>query len=376
MRAPDLNADLVFVSLENWDEIWRRNQFLCAELAARFPGRKILFVEPARRGADATLHPLAEYSNIVRLRPRKLAPNALPLGRQINENAFRRAVVGAMRSLEITEPWLWINAHDAAHLAGALNERAVIYDITDDWTLTDLPPQEKQRIVAQDEYLCRRADLTIVCSQALYDSRKAVTKKILLLQNGVHLERYRNLEQYSDSAPQWPHPVFGYTGTLHAERVDADLVLALAREYSAGSVVLIGPDALDAATRARLAAQPNVHLTGAIAYNAVPRHMAGFDVCIVPHRESPFTESLNPLKLWEYLACGKPVAATNVAGFREYAALCHIGSGEAGFLNACRNALAENDESRISARQAAVAAHSWDARVDELLCALAEQETR
>ena len=36
--------DLIFVSLENWDEVWRRNQFLCAGLARRFPDRKILFV--------------------------------------------------------------------------------------------------------------------------------------------------------------------------------------------------------------------------------------------------------------------------------------------------------------------------------------------
>jgi hypothetical protein len=29
--------DLIFVSLENWDEIWRRNQLVCAEWARRHP---------------------------------------------------------------------------------------------------------------------------------------------------------------------------------------------------------------------------------------------------------------------------------------------------------------------------------------------------
>ena len=28
---------------------------------------------------------------------------------------------------------------------------------------------------------------------------------------------------------------------------------------------------------------------------------------ITPHRVTPFTESLNPIKLWEYLAAGKPI---------------------------------------------------------------------
>lgn len=30
--------DLIFVSLEDWDEIWWRNQFLCAGLASSCPG--------------------------------------------------------------------------------------------------------------------------------------------------------------------------------------------------------------------------------------------------------------------------------------------------------------------------------------------------
>src|SRR3989442_682630 len=36
--------DLIFVSMEDWDEIWRRNQFVCAELARRHPAMRILFV--------------------------------------------------------------------------------------------------------------------------------------------------------------------------------------------------------------------------------------------------------------------------------------------------------------------------------------------
>ena len=42
---PDgMMRDLIFVSLENWDDVWRRNQFVCAALAKRFPEMKILFV--------------------------------------------------------------------------------------------------------------------------------------------------------------------------------------------------------------------------------------------------------------------------------------------------------------------------------------------
>jgi hypothetical protein len=38
----------------------------------------------------------------------------------------------------------------------------------------------------------------------------------------------------------------------------------------------------------------------------------------VPHRVSPFTESLDPIKAYECLAVGKQTVATAVAGFRDH----------------------------------------------------------
>lgn len=379
--------DLLFVSLENWDEVWRRNQFLCAGLARRFPALKILFIEPPRdvsnhlrRGSieplrqSATSHPEG-YPNITLFRPLKFWPNSLHSGRRWNERHTRRQIKRHMQELSIASPLLWINSHDAAHLAGHLGERAVVYDITDDWTQFG-STREKQSTQIQDNRLCRRADLTIVCSQSLYDTRKDRCRAILHLPNGVQLEHYQDLSQHAPTAPRYPGPVFGYTGTLHPERVDTSLLEALAQKYPTGSVVLVGPNHFDDATRRRLTKLKNVHCTEAVPYSEIPRYMAAFDVCIVPHLETPFTQSLNPLKLWEYLAGGKPVAATNVAGFRDYSQLCHIGSGREGFLGACRAAWEERGNlERAAQRRAAAAGHSWDARLDTLLAALEKWNT-
>jgi hypothetical protein len=84
--------DLVFISLEDWDDIWRRNQFLCSGLAKRFPESKILFVGRPRLAHHAVrqrglseLHKAATwavpgYANIHVARPLKLVPNSLPGG--------------------------------------------------------------------------------------------------------------------------------------------------------------------------------------------------------------------------------------------------------------------------------------------------------
>jgi glycosyltransferase involved in cell wall biosynthesis len=91
--------------------------------------------------------------------------------------------------------------------------------------------------------------------------------------------------------------------------------------------------------------------------------MRAFDVCIVPHRVTPFTESLNPIKLWEYLAAGKPIVSTDVAGFRDYPQFVRIASDAPSFLQAVQAALTE-DPSLPQARRAEAQHHSWNSRLD------------
>ena len=370
--------DLIFVSLEDWDDIWRRNQFLCAALARRYPQMKILFVglprnvsHHLRHGSLGELRGKATWSvpgfqNITVTRALKLLPDSITAGRAFNEMAARRHIRSVAGSLGMKEPILWLNPHSAAHMAGRMNEKAVIYDITDDWAMApSFSEWERKLIVEQDRNLCARADLVIVCSEALEKSRRARCKRLLRLPNGVDSEHYASIPGSAETN-RWARPVFGYTGTIHADRFDVELVAGLAASFAEGSVVLVGPNHLTAGDKKKLAAHENIHITGPVPYAEIAGVMAQFDVCIVPHVETTFTNSLNPLKLWEYLAAGKPIVSTNVAGFSSYPRLCRIASGVDAFARACGKALGENGahqaERRTEARK-----HSWDQRIEVLL---------
>ena len=370
--------DIIFVSLENWDEVWRRNQFICARLTHRYPALKILFVGLAfnvsrhlLRGSLRDLRgqitrQIPEYPNITVTHPLKFFPDSVSIGRKINEWIARFQVRRMARRLGITDFILWLNPHSAVHMAKRMNEQSVIYDITDDWTLQpSLSSSERTIAEVQDHALCSLADLVIVCSEALMKSRQHLSRRIALIPNGVDAKHYEGIPIRPESQT-WAPPVFGYTGTLHSERTDARLIVELARAFPQGSVVLIGPDHWTTEDRKLLAAERNIHMPGPVPYLKIPEVMAQFDVCIVPHVETSFTESLNPIKLWEYLASGKPIVATNIAGFRDYARFCRIASGSGPFVAACRAALDE-PEHRSSERSAEVLRHTWEARVDTLL---------
>ena len=380
---------LLFVSLEDWDEVWRRNQFVCAKLIERNPALRILFVQPAldvsnalRTGRFARLFQPRERSigadgRIVCTRALKLLPNSWTWARKVNEWMLRRHVLSVARRLGLGRPVLWLNPHDAVHMVGRMRERATIYDITDDWTELTQSSALRELTIAQDAELCGRADAVIVCSEKLLEKKQSLARNLHLVPNGVDAAHYARVLEATGPLPAeaaaWPKPVFGYTGSIHPDRVDVELVEKIARAFPSGTVALVGPMMLAAADRDRLLACGNVALTGAVAYEQLPEWMRAFDVCITPHRVTAFTESLNPIKLWEYLAAGKPIVSANVAGFRDYPQHVRVAVDHDDFIRGLREALQEAPGKSI-ARRAEVGGHSWQARAEQIEAIIAAED--
>jgi teichuronic acid biosynthesis glycosyltransferase TuaH len=380
--------DLIFVSLENWDDVWRRNQFICSTLASRHPGSKILFVglprdlsNDLRKGrfaamrrhvsADSTrrLVGTSGIANVPVIRPLKFLPDTLSPCRAVNEAIARRQVRAAARRFGLRRPVLWINSHYAQHMVGRVGGHGLIYDITDDWIEMDQPDWLRERVRRLDHALCVKADAVIVCSEQLHRSKRDLAAdRLHLIANGVNAEHYASVrtlprDQWPAAAREWTGPVFGYTGTVHPDRVDVELVYQVASTLSAGTFVFVGPDHLTDSQRQKLLSTGRVVLHGPVAYSEIPGFMAAFDVLITPHRMSAFVESLQPIKLWEYLAAGKPIVSTDVAGFRDHVPLVRIARTADAFGQALQAALNDSPES-AQRRQSIAASNSWSARVD------------
>jgi len=187
--------DVVFLSLENWDDIWRRNQFVCAELSRRNPGMKILFValprdvsNAVRRGKIGKLfrdscYAAPGFGNITIVHPDKLLPNSIAVGRRWNEGAYRRAIAAEVRRKGLGPFVLWVNAHWAGHCVGKLGEVGSVYDVTDDWTSLTQSVRLRELIESQDRALCRKADATIVCSERLREMKRGMAGDLHLIPN-------------------------------------------------------------------------------------------------------------------------------------------------------------------------------------------------
>lgn len=325
-RAPGVG--LVVCSLEAWDDVWRRNQFLVRELLAQDPDRRVLFVEPAfdvlheRRLARGRVHqrglrPLPEDGRVVRFEPVKWLPRRLgPWADRHRDRQVRRAV--AQLGFEV--PTLWVNDPGYASLAERVPWPS-LYDITDDWVAAG-DARVAASAAADEARLFRCCAAVVVCSPDLARSRRAVWPDLVVVPNAVDADHLRAPRSRPADLP--PGPVAVYVGTLHTDRLDVDLVVDLAAARPDLTVVLVGPDALSAEASTRLAAVPNVVRTGPRPYRDVPGYLQHADVLVVPHVVTSFTESLDPIKAYECLAMGRPTVATPVAGFRGETAPIHV----------------------------------------------------
>jgi glycosyltransferase involved in cell wall biosynthesis len=113
----------------------------------------------------------------------------------------------------------------------------------------------------------------------------------------------------------------------------------------------------------RLKRLANVHFLGPRSRQELPSYLKGFDVCTIPYVCDKLAESIFPLKLFEYLAAGRPIVTTalpELLPFREY---IRIGNTDEEFLSALGTSLT-NPLPQVS--EAFLTANSWDSKADQL----------
>lgn len=295
---------VVLVSLEPWDEVWRRNQHFASRLVRKALVERLTFLAPPSR------HPPLPFSperGVCVVTPMLRTPKRL--------GGLAFAALG-VRSVVREASLLWINdAEVGRHLLR--RDQPALYDVTDDWRTSATLPRVRRRLIRAENLLSRRA-LTVTCSEVLQERwRTRYGTHALLVRNGVDLEGVRLA---TGRRLAGPHPHVGYVGTLHDERLDIALVLRVADLPEVGKLHLIGPDCLEPSSRASLVQHPKIVLHAAVATSEVPGWLRGLDVLICPHRVTPFTLSLDAIKSHEYLASGRPIVATATSGFQHLAA--------------------------------------------------------
>lgn len=313
--------------------------------------------------ARAAAGPVREHEpNIFVLNPIAIPAYGVPGMPWLNRPLLRAQVIPAMRRLGFRRVVNWVANPAAGIVAGALGEEALIYHCNDEATAFAGVPTRS--LAALERKILTRADLVIVSSDRLYESKARENPRTVLVRHGVDHAHFRRALDPATTVPaeiaRLPHPIIGYFGWMAVDWVDVDLLAHVARQFPAGSLVLVGEVATDLGM---LAALPNVHLLGRRPYEALPAFCKGFDTAILPFPVTEVTLNSNPLKVREYLAAGLPVVSTAIPEV-EILGQCRIGRDRDEFVEQLRAALRQPGPN--AERSESVRHESWEARLDEI----------
>ncbi len=186
-----------------------------------------------------------------------------------------------------------------------------------------------------------------------------------VIPNGIEPGEWRGLGEPPEWFAKLPRPRLLYVGSLD-DRVDVEQVAGVADAYPDGSVVFAGP-LHDEAHFAAVRERPNVVIrAGLVPRPDVVRLIGAAEACLIPHVGNRLTEAMSPLKLYEYLAGGRPVAAVNLPPIAEVEGRVVLAPVGGELAPAVAQALALGPAPEAERLQF-VARHAWSRRLDELL---------
>jgi len=390
VSAPDplRGRDIVCVGFNDWDnDVWTNQHHLMSRLAAA--GNRVLFIESLglRRpdlGAGRDLRRIARRLRRGLGPPRRtdgvtvLSPLVLPLHssapvRALNAWLLRGSVGLAARRMGLRAPVLWGYVPQAEVLLNELSPDLVVYHCVDDIAAQD--GIDAVSFDAAERRFAARADLVIASSPALAERMRTLSSHVLYAPNVADTGAFATALEpgpVDRALAALPEPRIVFVGAIAAKKLDFALLGALADARPEWTFALVGPVGLgdpDTDTSA-LTGHPNVHLLGARPQANLPDVLRGAAVGLIPYRRSRLTESIFPMKVYEYLSAGLPVVASGLPSLERVAGVELVDGADAA-LSAIDRALAEDSPARRRARSDAVRQHSWEARIDEIATALA-----
>ena len=219
----------------------------------------------------------------------------------------------------------------------------------------------EEGIEEDEENLINEADIVITSAESLYERVKMINQKTFLLPNAVEYEHFAAIHRKAQTGKK---PVIGFIGAFY-EWIDEELIEYLAKMRKDWKFYFIGP--IQPGMSRNLRDLDNIRFFGTRNYRELPRFLHLMDVCIIPFKQNRITESANPIKLWEYMASGKPIVSTPIPEVKKFSDIVYIGETKEKFLFKLEEALREDSNNLAKRRIAVARRNDWNHRVEKLL---------
>jgi glycosyltransferase involved in cell wall biosynthesis len=374
--------DIICLSTQDWDGLWTRKQRFMNMFADG--GNRVLYIETPVHllGLDVLPRDWTRFFRFLR-GPRPVRnslwvatlPILLPMFQMSSlVNSANQIVIAAflrrwMAKLGFRGPLLWIYTPFSGTLIDTVDNSGSVYECVDEFRAARGLVRATVVGKMEDELL-RKVDLTVVTQENLLPHRRSLSPNAVCIPNGADVEKFVPAAEgrlpVPDDLRNIPSPRLGLVGHIHYW-IDLKLIRYLAEKRPNWSFVLIGPVA-PLANVQQIRKLPNVHLLGRRAAAEIPAYLQAMDCCLNPYVVGELSENCSPLKLYEYLAAGKPVVSTDMPEARKFPTVVRVAQDYQDFLTHCQSVVDDLPAKAFETQRRLdlAAEHSWSSRFVKL----------
>lgn len=285
---------------------------------------------------------------------------------------WRKRLEIELHELNIESPIIWLSRPEMVDLIGGFNEKMVIYHVVDEYLAYSGVGKEQRKILeSHEKRMMTKADLVIVVSEKLFDVKRQFNRNTYLIPNGVDFQTYSRVADTNHPMPKeiekLPRPIIGYSGLI-SRKLDLELINYLANKHPEWSISLMGVvnERFCKSDLCRLRQMKNVYFLGFRGITKVPYYLKAFDVCLVPYIVNEHAKNISPLKIYDYMALGKPIVATDIPAAHKFKDVIRIATSKEEFARHVEAALNEKNPDLNRKRRQVASQNTWDKRVSRL----------
>lgn len=349
---------MVFFSPVDWRWIKQRPQFLAEEIGAYCTVSVIYPWRNRRKGLQAKAY------SPVHIHPYFTVPEfggRIPLLKKWNP-FISRAQIEKFLTKERPN-YLWLTMPWQVDLIPKNLNCEIVYDCMDDYASISMQSNMREQTWQQERRLIAMSKLVFASSTHLVDllnERFSLPpEKIHLLRNGYSADW---MIQKSSVASDTSVLRFGYFGTI-GRWFDFDLILKSIESCHKLEYHLFGP------TENGVSIPQNTKIIshGVVEHNIIPKFAEKMDALVMPFVPNEIVQSVDPVKLYEYICLNKPILCIRYPEVKRFAPFVILYSTQAEYIDGVFS-IDKDRTPRYTERQAVafLEKNSWSVRAKEV----------
>jgi len=287
---------------------------------------------------------------------------------RILRNILRKSLNKVIESLEFEHSKTrvaWFSHPFHLYYQGLVGEEFIIYHCYDDFTLLGRSRSDKH-IEGLEKKMAQKSNLILATSKTLYERLTSYNSHTYFFSNAVDFELFQKVVKpdykIAPEIKEISKPIIGFMGNI-SDWYDYNLLQEIIARSPDWSFVFVGQIERGVQKKVdELKRYPNVHLLGWKNYYLLPAYLKGFDVAIMPYKVNEFMHSVNPDKLYQFMAAELPIVSTPIREVTKFKEIIELADEPDSFCTAIKRSIGEKGSRRVKKGLEIACTESWDSK--------------